>query len=204
MAPQPSGRSSTEQPSERTLGSTQEMDQSSERDSDIAAPEKTHFAPVLGSLGHSRGRSHSCSSHLSRQKTSESRKESLDPDLDINLPYRTLSNNADMNEYRTETTAGEIPGPPIPMGDGETHYQLTTFKPNDPENPKNWSKAFKWYCTMVVAVTCFVVTFASSNVSADMIGVMEEFNVNEQLALATMSFFVIGLGLGRSSFFLKT
>ncbi|PKS08508.1 hypothetical protein jhhlp_004893 [Lomentospora prolificans] len=192
---QPSGRSSTELASDRTLGSASEVDRQSDQDSDLAGPQKPHYAPVIASPAQPRRRSHSIGSTRSYPRTAESRRESVDPDLDINLPYRTLSNNADMDEYRTETAAGEIEGPPIPAAEGQKHYQLTTFKPNDPENPKNWSKARKWYYTMVVAVTCFVVTFASSNVSADMIGVMDEFGVSEELALATMSLFVVGLGV---------
>jgi MFS family permease len=70
------------------------------------------------------------------------------------------------------------------------------FEPNDPGNPKNWSKAFKWYCTMVVALTCFVVAFASSVITADIPGVMEEFGVSEEVALVSISLFVVGFGIG--------
>jgi hypothetical protein len=50
---------------------------------------------------------------------------------------------------------------------------------------------------MVVAVTCFVVAFASSVITADIIGVEEEFNVSEELALVTVTLFVVGFGVGR-------
>jgi hypothetical protein len=70
---------------------------------------------------------------------------SRDPDLDLNLPYQTLSANANLAEYTVEEPSGAIPGPVAPDGG---RYKLVTFKPNDPENPKNWSKAFKWYCTV--------------------------------------------------------
>jgi hypothetical protein len=49
---------------------------------------------------------------------------------------------------------------------------------------------------MVVAVTCFVVAFASSVITADIVGVEREFNVSEELALASISLFVVGFGLG--------
>jgi hypothetical protein len=80
--------------------------------------------------------------------------------------------------------------------DGQHHYKLVAFTPNDPENPKNWSKGYKWYCTMVVAVTCFVVAFASSVITADLIGVQEEFNVSEEVALVSITVFVVGFGVG--------
>jgi hypothetical protein len=115
-------------------------------------------------------------------------KESLDPQLDINLPYRTLTANAHMDEYTAASRTGEIPV--------DATHRLVTFTPGDPENPKNWSKAFKWYCTMVVALTCFVVAFASSVVTANVAGVAEEFNVSEEVALLSISLFVVGFGVG--------
>lgn len=75
-------------------------------------------------------------------------------------------------------------------------YKLVTFAEGDPANPKNWSKAYKWWCTMVVAVTCFVVAFASSVITADIAGVAEEFNVSEEAALVSISVFVVGFGVG--------
>ncbi|RYP91898.1 hypothetical protein DL770_001958 [Monosporascus sp. CRB-9-2] len=121
-------------------------------------------------------------------------REREDPELEANLPYRTLSANANLAEYTTETRSGHIPGPVEP--DGQHHYKLVTFVENDPENPKNWSKAFKWYITMVVAATCFVVAFASSVVTADIEGVAEEFHVSEEVALLTITLFVVGFGVG--------
>jgi hypothetical protein len=49
---------------------------------------------------------------------------------------------------------------------------------------------------MVVAITCFVVAFASSVITADIAGVEKEFNVAEELSLMSISFFVVGFGLG--------
>ncbi|KAI1214617.1 MFS general substrate transporter [Annulohypoxylon truncatum] len=128
---------------------------------------------------------------LSRNATKETIR---DPNLDVNLPYRTLSNEANLEEYITETPSGQIPGPVEP--DGEHRYKLVTFVPGDPENPKNWSKAYKWYCTMVVAVTCFVVAFSSSVVTADIVGVADEFGVSEEVALLSITLFVVGFGIG--------
>lgn len=79
-------------------------------------------------------------------------------------------------------------------------YHLVEFEDGDPENPKTWSKAYKWYCTMVVAITCFVVAFASSVVTADIVGVVEEFNVSEEVALLSITLFVVGFGVGPMAF----
>lgn len=156
------------------------------------------FAPIKSN--HNRRssglrRSGSLSRQLTRQSTKETRR---DPNLDHeSLPYRTLSQDANFDEYTTEHQSGEIKGPVVREPSGkETQYKLVTFTPGDPENPKNWSKAYKWYCTMVVAITCFVVAFASSVVTADLIGVEESFGVSEEVALLTITLFVIGFGVG--------
>lgn len=136
---------------------------------------------------------HRAGSHVSHKETRR------DPELDINLPYRTMTNEANLEEYTKEDPSGEInAGVSTPDGKGE--YKLVTFLPNDPENPKNWSKAYKWYITMIVALTCFVVAFASSVVTADIVGVQEEFNVSEEVALLSITLFVVGFGIGTYSY----
>ncbi|CAK7563681.1 MAG: Synaptic vesicle transporter SVOP [Sporothrix epigloea] len=150
-----------------------------------------------------------------------SKEQHRDPALDINLPYRTLSANADFNEYSSEVPGGIIPGPieppsiaaiashssrqntqgaPAEEPETERRYRLVAFEPNDPANPKNWSKAMKWYCTLVVSVTCFVVAFASSVITADIMGVAKEFDVSEEVVFLSISLFVVGFGVGPLAF----
>jgi hypothetical protein len=51
--------------------------------------------------------------------------------------------------------------PTAPMR--ESGQDLVEFDgPDDPENPKNWSKARKWKITAAMGGMTFVVTFASS------------------------------------------
>ncbi|KAI9643532.1 Synaptic vesicle transporter SVOP [Ciborinia camelliae] len=117
-----------------------------------------------------------------------------------------VANDAQIPVIRTPTNKSTAEKPegkmPLPTanGDGKPEYKLVTFLPDDPENPKNWSKAFKWYCTMVVAITCFVVAFASSVITADLIGVQEEFGVSEEIALLSITVFVVGFGVGPMMF----
>ncbi|KAK4167107.1 major facilitator superfamily domain-containing protein [Cladorrhinum sp. PSN259] len=75
-------------------------------------------------------------------------------------------------------------------------YKLVAFAPGDPEDPKNWSKPYKWYITMVVAITCFVVALCSSIVTSDVGGVSESFGVSHEAALVPISVFVVGFGVG--------
>ena len=97
----------------------------------------------------------------------------------VNLPYRTLSNQANMAEYTTETLSGFIK----PLTHTDEKYQLVTFITGDKGNPKEWSVAYKWYCTLVVAFTCFVVAFNSAVLG----GVSKTFGVSDEVSLLTIS-----------------
>lgn len=113
----------------------------------------------------------------------------------VNLPYRSLTHEAHMDEYTTETVTGLKPVKSSVSGK-ERNYNLVTFVEHDKENPKNWSKAFKWYCTMVVALTCFAVAFNSAIVTADIQGPAEEFHVSNEVVFLTVTCFVVGFGVG--------
>ena len=99
----------------------------------------------------------------------------------LDLPVREVNDSADLREYTTETRTGEIIKPVKSNATGKIEdWKMVTFTINDPENPKNWSKAYKWYCTMVVAFTCF-----------------EEFGIGREVSLLVITVFVIGFGLGK-------
>ncbi|KAI9833028.1 MAG: hypothetical protein M1819_003860 [Sarea resinae] len=126
-----------------------------------------------------------------------SRITSREPADPVNIPYRILSNDANIDEYTAETTEGHILKTVRSKDTGQLErYELVTYFENDPENPKNWSKAFKWYCTMVVAFTCFVVAFCSSVVTPDTQGIADRFGYSNEVALLSITLFVIGFGLG--------
>jgi multidrug resistance protein len=119
----------------------------------------------------------------------------------VNLPIRSLSNEANLDEYTQETIDGQMLREVRSNATGRVErYELVTFKIDDPENPKNWSKAYKWWCTMCVAVTCFAVAFNSAVITADLEGVSETFNVSEEVSLLTITLFVVGFGVGPMAF----
>lgn len=135
-------------------------------------------------------------SHELRQQASPSRANEPMYAEDGGLPFRTLTDHADMEEY-TQTNALGVILSREKTNDGKiVGYKLVAFHDNDPGNPKTWSKAYKWYCTMVVAFTCFVVALCSSVITADLIGVSQEFGVSDEIALLSVTLFVIGFGLG--------
>lgn len=138
--------------------------------------------------------------HMESEKHEPLQREPTIEDV-INLPLRTLSNDANLNEYTQETIDGQMVREVRSNTTGRIErYELVTFKINDPENPKNWSKARKWYCTMCVAITCFVVAFNSAVITADLEGVGSTFHVSEEVTLLTITLFVIGFGVGPMAF----
>ena len=129
------------------------------------------------------------------------RPQCIEDDNDINLPYRTLSNDAVINEYTQETALGQILRPTISRATGEIiKYKLVTFEVHDPENPKNWSKPFKWWCTMCIALVCFAVAFASAVVTADITDVARDLHASEEVTLLSITLFVVGFGIGPMAF----
>lgn len=81
-----------------------------------------------------------------------------------------------------------------------TAHKLVAFSPGDPDDPKNWSKGYKWYCTMIIAFTCFVVAFASSVITADIGAAATEFGASTEVTLLSVSLFVVGFGIGPMAF----
>jgi hypothetical protein len=115
----------------------------------------------------------------------------------LDLPLREVNEDANLEEFTTETRTGNIIKPIKSNVTGEIEdWKLVTFKLDDPENPKNWSKARKWYCTMVVAFTCFVVAFASAVITAGLDGPSRTFHVSLEVSLLTITVFVVGFGVG--------
>lgn len=82
------------------------------------------------------------------QRTSRSAAARKPEDIDgvelVNLPSRTLRDDANLDEYLEETVSGVIAEQRVSKGGRIEDYELVTWTIDDPENPKNWHKAFKW------------------------------------------------------------
>lgn len=62
-----------------------------------------------------------------------------------------LNEEADMAEYTEETVAGLKPKRTISRVSGKLEeHELVTFTINDPENPKNWSKAYSTSMSLII------------------------------------------------------
>lgn len=169
------------------------MDTPNERRKSIAfSPDNTDLEKATNDTGlhHMPTLNHSSTARTTRSTMSTRPIDGADL---INLPSRTLGPNANLDEYLDETISGTIPlGPRLSKAGTLEDYELVTFTVDDPENPKNWSKAYKWYCTMIVAFTCFSVAFNSSVITANISMPAAELHVSREVILLTITVFVCG------------
>ena len=81
----------------------------------------------------------------------------------------------------------------------EIHFDergLLTFSPGDVENPKEWSRARRWYITLASIVLVMNASMASSSPSGCLPSIMEDLGVSMELAESTVTFFLLGFTSG--------
>lgn len=134
--------------------------------------------------------------------------------VDLAYPGLTTSISQPTNEYRTTTETGVVSGqdlvrqlseatlPPasIPTSlsarDVERleKFHFVTFETHDTDDPRQWSSAYRWYITAVVALAVVQVAFASSVISGDFKHIQEEFGVSNVVVALSVSLMVVGFG----------
>ncbi|PWY80420.1 MFS multidrug transporter [Aspergillus sclerotioniger CBS 115572] len=143
-------------------------------------------------------RSDHSNTHVSRDISTDPTQAEVNP---LDLLHHQATDSVSMEECTRETNTGEIIKPIQSFITGKTEdWKLVTFRIDDTEDPKNWSKPFKWYCTMIVSFACFVVTFSSSVITADIEGPAKAFGVSREASTVVVTVFVIGFGVGPMAF----
>src|SRR5579871_1517076 len=84
----------------------------------------------------------------------------------------------------------------LAMRKKEATYIVEFEGPDDPLNALNWSIRKRVIATLLLSLTTFVVTFASSVFSSALRVVAVEFNVSDEVATLGTSLFVLGFALG--------
>ncbi|KAJ7819511.1 major facilitator superfamily domain-containing protein [Mycena leptocephala] len=72
----------------------------------------------------------------------------------------------------------------------------STLAPDDPENPRNWSVAFKVTITAVLCVWVLTLTYASTAYVASVPTLMQRYHISEEVALIGVTFTVLGFSAG--------
>jgi len=78
----------------------------------------------------------------------------------------------------------------------EATYIVEFEGPDDPLNPLNWSVKRRVFATVLLSLTTFVVTFASSVLSSALRVVAIEFGISDEVATLGTSLFVVGFAIG--------
>ncbi|KAJ6562912.1 major facilitator superfamily domain-containing protein [Mycena sp. CBHHK59/15] len=138
---------------------------------------------------------------------------------DLSFPYQTTDVSAGgvTDEYRVSTKSGlmdarsalhpvlsRVAERPSALADPEkaeqlAKIQLVTWTENDPEDPRNWSAAWRWcksHITLVAALAVVAVAFASAVVTGDFGDIEDEFGVSEVVTALSVSLMVVGFGIG--------
>lgn len=74
--------------------------------------------------------------------------------------------------------------------------EFITFTINDPEHPHNWSRAYRWYITLVASALVVCVAYGSSIVTGGLGLIEEKYNVSLEVAILTCSIMVCGFAVG--------
>ena len=83
--------------------------------------------------------------------------------------------------------------------DGQIHLDengLLKFGLDDVENPKQWTRARRWYITVVTIILVMNASMSSSSPSGCLPSISEDLGVSEEVAKLTVSFFLLGFCSG--------
>ncbi|KAA8907671.1 hypothetical protein TRICI_004962 [Trichomonascus ciferrii] len=128
------------------------------------------------------------------------------PIPDVNYPPHREDQPEFPEEYTIETANGLVPQRTLERVRSTTSstkdlekaedIDFVTYKINDPQNPQNWSKPYKWYVTGVVSMVVVCVAFGSANVTGGLGLIEEKYNVSLEVATLTCSIMVFGFAVG--------
>ena len=89
-----------------------------------------------------------------------------------------------------------LPNPYKGLGTPTDPY-LVDWLPEERANPYNWSSAYRWLVTFVIAASALCVAFASSSYSAALQDLHREFPaMGQEQGIAGLSLYVLGFGIG--------
>ncbi|WWC90273.1 uncharacterized protein L201_005206 [Kwoniella dendrophila CBS 6074] len=81
-------------------------------------------------------------------------------------------------------------------GESLDKKKLVTWLENDPQNPRNWSNAYRWLITGIVSCAVIQVAFSSAVVTGDFKDQEEHFGVSSEVIALTVTLTVCGFGTG--------
>ncbi|KAJ3535277.1 hypothetical protein NMY22_g6556 [Coprinellus aureogranulatus] len=126
--------------------------------------------------------------------------DSLIPDVQL---QETISREEEaMSRYGGDDIEDPPPKSPVTQGPAlvaqppKDPNMVDWDGPNDPANPQNWSRAYKWYLTMICILLSVNVTFASSAPASATARIIAEFGISKEVSYLVTSVFLIGYCFG--------
>jgi len=110
------------------------------------------------------------------------------------VPQRTLEQIRSSAERPSSSSDEEQEDPEKKAG--EASVDFVTFTIADPENPHNWSNAYRWYITLMASMLVVCIAFGSSIVTGGLGLIEEKYNVSLEVAILTCSIMVCGFAVG--------
>ncbi|KAG6826910.1 hypothetical protein H0H92_013935 [Tricholoma furcatifolium] len=113
-----------------------------------------------------------------------------------------LEREINRDELRMEEYGGDDVEPPEKgkeRADSEpttNGNQVAWDGPNDPTNPQNWSKKYKWFITVSCAIMTVNVTFASSSPTSAVEAIKAQFNISTEVTYLVTTVFLLGYMIG--------
>jgi multidrug resistance protein len=74
--------------------------------------------------------------------------------------------------------------------------EFVTFTIGDPEHPHNWSRAYRWYITLVASALVVCIAYGSSIVTGGLGLIEDKYHVSLEVAILTCSIMVCGFAVG--------
>ncbi|KAG9521738.1 MFS general substrate transporter, partial [Aureobasidium melanogenum] len=78
----------------------------------------------------------------------------------------------------------------------ETREIFITFAPDDKDNPRNWSKAKRWYITCFASSLNVLTCLAAGGYSSGVGQLVTEFGVSDEVGTVGLSMYILGFAIG--------
>ncbi|KAI6829209.1 MFS general substrate transporter [Hortaea werneckii] len=85
---------------------------------------------------------------------------------------------------------------PKPEDDSCSPFLIDWYGDDDPENPRNWSRARKGFVSFQICIYTLAVYMGSAIYTPSATGVMQRFNVSAEVASLGLSLYVLAYGIG--------
>jgi len=108
----------------------------------------------------------------------------------------THERDGNVSDASSQTQVNEASGARVDPEKGKDRYVIDWYGDEDPQNPRNWSRAKKFFVTFEICFLTFSVYIGSAIYTPGLMDVMADFGVAQVPATLGLTLYVAGYGLG--------